>query len=190
MYPFYDFIILDACYLFINFNNMKKHLVILLLLAVTAISTFAQQSAQIKSAAQLMGKATINGDYKTIVKYTHPKLLAMAGGSEKMQSLIKQSLAEVKSQGVKIESVTMGEPTKVVTIGNGLYSTLLQTVVISSHNQKLSNTSTVLANSTDKGKNWTFVDAGGMSDEQLKQLFPEIAGKLKITKRTAPVPVK
>lgn len=137
-----------------------------------------------------MGKATLNSDYKTIVKYTHPKLLALAGGSEKMLSLIKESLEQAKLQGVKIESVTMSEPTKTVTIGSGLYSTLLQTVVMSMHNQKLSNTSTILANSTDKGKNWTFVDAGGMSDEQLKQLFPEIIGKINITKRTTPVPVK
>lgn len=169
---------------------MKKHLLIILLLVVTAINSFAQQSAQIKAAAQVMGKATINSDYKTVVKYTHPKLLAVVGGSEKMLSLIKQSLEQVKSQGVKIESVTMGEPSKVVTIGSGLYSTLLQTVVVKMKDQKVSNTSTILANSTDKGKNWTFVDAGGMSDDQLKQLFPEVIGKLQITKRTTPVPVK
>lgn len=169
---------------------MKKHLLILLLLTITAVNSFAQQAAQIKAAAQLMGKATMNGDYNTVVKYSHPKLIAMAGGSEKMLGFIKQSLEQVKSQGVKIESVTMGEPTKVVNIGGGLYSTLLQTVVISINNRKVTNSSTVLANSTDKGKTWTFVDAGGMSDEQLKQLFPEVVGKLKITKRTATVPVK
>lgn len=166
---------------------MKKFTLLALFITVLSFNSFAQQAAQIKAAAQIMATATLNGDYKALAKYTHPKVVKMMGGQDKMITVVKQGLEQMKTQGYKIESVKVGNPGKVITTPSGLYSALSQSTVLNVNGKKLSNTSTLLANSADKGKTWSFVDAGGMTDAQLKQIFPDVVGKLEIAKRTAPV---
>ena len=134
-----------------------------------------------------MAKATLNGDYKTLVKYTHPKVVKMMGGKDKMVTVLTSSISQMKSQGVSFEKANIGEPGKTISVGTELYSVLPQQLVMKANGQKFSTTSTLLASSADKGKTWYFTDAGGMTDQQIKQLFPGVLGKLTINKRTAPI---
>ena len=167
-----------------------KYLVTLVLLITTFFSSNAQQEKQIKQAAELMAKATLNGDYKTLTKYTHPKVVKMMGGSEKMITVLSGAINQMKSQGVSFDGATIGEPVKPITVGTELYTVMPQKIVMKANGQKISTTSTLLANSPNKGKTWYFTDAGGMTDQQIKQLFPGVLGKLTIAKRSAPVVTK
>lgn len=164
-----------------------KYLATLLIIVTTFLNGVAQQQQQIKQAAELMAKATLKGDYKTLAKYTHPKVVKMMGGREKMVTILSSAINQMKSQGITFEDATVGDPQKIITVGTELYTVLPQRIVMKVNGQTISNASTLLANSSDKGKTWYFTDAGGMTDQQIKQLFPGVLGKLTINKRTTPV---
>lgn len=162
----------------------------LLVLLVTAFvfdSTAQQQQNQIKIMAEHMAKATLSGDYKTLAKYTHPKIVKMMGGQDNMIATLSDTFKKMHSQGYMFENATVGTPGKVVTVGKELYAVVPQRIQMKANGMSISTTTSLLANSADNGKHWYFTDAGSMTDEQVKKLFPGLSGKLVIPKRTMPV---
>lgn len=166
---------------------MKNVAIILLLLTASFTTVSAQQKTQIKQQAQLMANATIKGDYKTLVKYTHPKIVNMMGGKEKMIAVVNKGVSQMQTNGITFKQALIGEPGNILNTGTGLYAVIPQKLIMNANGRTMTTTSSLLASSTDKGKTWYFTDAGNISDEQLKQLFPGVLGKLTIPKRTMPV---
>ena len=165
---------------------MKKFTLALLILITLCTCSWAQQQAAIKQAADVMAQAFIKGDYLTLAKYTHPKVVAMMGGKEKMVAIVKNGMTQMKNQGVTFKEATVGAPGKIISTGTALYAVVPQRFVIQANGQSISSSTSLLACSTDKGKSWTFTDAGKMTDEQVKKLFPGVLGKLVIPKQTMP----
>ena len=80
---------------------MKNLSLLLLFLLPFTIETSAQtatqqQKAHIKALVQKIGDATVKEDYKTVLAYTHPKLLNAFGGSDKMLLLLRKTFGDLK----------------------------------------------------------------------------------------------
>jgi hypothetical protein len=164
-----------------------KNLFFILLFISSSLSVHAQYSAQIKNGADILAKATLNGDYKTLVDYTYPKAVAMAGGKQSMISLIKKGMDDMKKNGQGFKLVTTGEPGKVYRSGKELHSVVPQYMEMIYKNGCLSFSTSMLAVSQDDGKTWTYISAGNIAPERLKSMFPNLNKNLVIIKSTEPV---
>ncbi len=170
-----------------------KHLSLLLLfilpftLKTSAQTTTQQQKAQIKALVQKIGDATVKEDYKTVLAYTHPKLLNAFGGNDKMLLMLKKTFGELKKQGIVLQSFTIGEPGDIVTAGKRRFSVVPQTITMHMPGKSLSQQSYTLGISEDQGKHWLFINPNGGNDAQLLAIFPEMKGKLTIPKPGQPV---
>jgi len=165
---------------------MKHFFTLTLFLIGAALKTSAQHQEQIKTTAEIIAKATINSDFKTVVRYTYPKVLKMMGGEKKMIETMDKGLAQMKSQGTAVIGATIGIPGKTFDTGGEQYAVVPEKIVMQSNGVKFFTNSSLLAISLDKGKNWYFIDAGNISQQNLKILFPNFPKGLVIPKQTKP----
>jgi hypothetical protein len=141
----------------------------------------------IRKTAQACADALLKGDYPTFVQYTHPKIVAMVGGSDKMVEMIKSGMEAMKAQGMSIDTYKIEAPTGTIASGDDLTAIVPTLLQMSNKSQKITQKSYLLAISSDNGKHWTFVDGAGLNDETLKTVIPNPPKELKLPAKTEPV---
>jgi hypothetical protein len=144
-------------------------------------------STRIKEQAETMGQFILKSDYKSFAKFTYPKVLELMGGEKKMIELMENESKEMESEGYRFLKITIGEPSKIITIGNELQCTLPETIEMKVPNGKLVIKSTLIAISIDKGKNWYFVDTSDNNMLTLKKTLPNLSGELVIPEKQQPI---
>jgi len=147
----------------------------------------SQYSKAISKQARIMGKLLLKKDFKSFSKYTYPKVVEMMGGKKKMIEVLKEGLKEMESNGTKILSVTIGEPSQIVAIENELQCTVPETLKLKVQNGTLITISTLIAISIDNGKNWYFVDTSGEDIQSMKKNLPNLSLDLVIPEKVAPI---
>lgn len=162
-----------------------KQLRLLLLLLLPFSALHAQDTAIVKHQANLMAEATFKEDYQTVIAYTHPSLIAISGGKDKLHQLIVERMQELKSQGITSINGSIGSPGKFYRSGNELFCLLPEDIIITASAGRYHSKSYLLGVSNDNGKNWTFLDVGSMPVNTLHRLLPNFNNDLKI-----PPPVK
>ena len=166
-----------------------KYSLLFSILTTLTFSAFTQTPEQIKAVktqANTMVTAMKNQDYKTLVKMTYPKAIAMAGGEAKMLEGMGKGLGQMKTQGISFSNATIGEPSTIITVGKQLQCTIPDKLEMKMVGGKISTSSTLIGISDDKGKNWTFIDAAGKDLATLRKVIPTLSDKLVITKMQQP----
>lgn len=147
---------------------------------VFASSCKRDHKATVKQEADKMAKALIDDDFKTFVDYLPTKLLEKLGGKEKMVQAMKESDSQMEASGAKIVSYTYGDPTDVIEVGEELQCTIPLTTEVQLPTGKMTQKSTVVAISENKGETWYFIDSGGLSLDKMKEVFPNLSDELVI----------
>lgn len=158
---------------------------ILLVLLFPFSTLHAQDTAIVKHQANLIAEATFKEDYQTVVAYTHPSLIAIWGGKDKLYQIIVERMQELKGQGITSINGSIGSPGKFYRSGNELFCLLPEDIIITASAGRYHGKSYLLGISSDEGKNWTFLDVGNISADVLHRLLPNFNDDLKI-----PPPVK
>ena len=153
-----------------------KTLLFLLLFTAPVFAQNPYETAILKEANQ-MAAGLMNGDPKSVIAYTHPKVVAMMGGLAKMTALVKQNAG-----AVRFADISFGKPSAVITVGNELQCIVPQRVTMQMAQGSVTGNSSLIAFSFDKGKRWVFVDTNPGVDK-IRQVIPNISRKLVIPAR-------
>ncbi len=151
--------------------------------ATVSLSDTARLANLIRDARAMM-KATTLGDFSVLAKYTHPLVVQSMGGADKMAAYLTKEFRNMQAQGIKFDEAQIGTPSKFVYTGGEYFCVIPQKVIMVNGSRRIASASSLLGVSNNGGNTWRFVDAGGMTDEQVKQYFPKIYGKLTIPKRS------
>ncbi len=127
-----------------------------------------------------MARAVLDKDLDKLVVYMPPKLVADAGGKEKMMVTRDTLNKYMKQFGAEIKKVTIGNPGKIISFKNQLQSTLPQMTELKFMASTITIESTLIAISEDKGLHWYFVDTSIYRDEKLKTSLPNLSPELVI----------
>src|SRR5882762_10574936 len=155
---------------------MKKTFLLCLFISCMTLTGFSQAfdqagaSKTLKDQASKMGQALLQSDFKTFCHYAYPKLLTMMGGEDKMIAVLKQSMDQVKTQGIEIKTISYEDPGKAFKVGNNWQSTVVQHTMMKLPSGKMAVTSTLLAFSQDNGKDWTFMDTSNKDAETIRKM--------------------
>ncbi len=141
----------------------------------------------LRADAGKMGKALAEKNYEVYLNYTYPKLLKDMGGREKMKQTIQTQMEDLERQGIKILSVSYGEPSVIIKEKKELQATLPQQITFESTNGKVTAQSTIIAISQDAGAHWYFIDPGERDLETVRITLPNLSKKLILS---PPAPVK
>ena len=132
--------------------------------------------------------ALLRKDLDRFIDLTHPKVVELGGGREKMRATMKQQLEQTEAEGVVVLASSIGTPTQVIHDSGSIYVVMPNTLKVKAQAGTFQTESTLIGVSGDNGVNWTFVDASGKDDGELKKILPGVADKLNVP--TAKQPVK
>ena len=171
---------------------MKKFLIIFFSLVLfacngqTKSSDTSDHSKIIKAQAERMGQLLLKKDFKSFMKFTYPKIIDMIGGQEKMIQIMEKGSIEMESEGTGVLSVNFGDPSEILTEGNELQCTLPEVIEMKVPNGRLVTKSTLIAVSTDSGKNWFFIDTSNKDLQTLRKGLPNLSSELIIPEHQQP----
>jgi hypothetical protein len=141
----------------------------------------------IKIQAMDMARAVLAKDIDKIATYMPPKLVADAGGKEKMMIARDTLNKYMKQFGAEIKRVTIGDPGKIIAYKNQLQATIPQTTRVKFMASTITLESTLIAISEDKGAHWYFVDTSIYRGDRLIKSLPDLSPELVIPPMKKPV---
>ncbi|MEM6883478.1 MAG: hypothetical protein AAF571_00495 [Verrucomicrobiota bacterium] len=154
----------------------------------TVYPVFAENAVitKIQTHAEKCSQAFLDERYDLLVDYTHPKIVKMMGGREKMIQRITKGSKEIFSGDFAIQKVSIGTPQIPEVVGDSLLSIVPQSQNIKTPEGILKLDSHLLAISEDNGERWYFIDIGPINQSQFEQLFPEYAKAISLPEKTRP----
>ena len=160
-------------------NRLKK--IVLLVLVTFSVSVFSQNKEDALKDAKITSKATLEMDFKTVLKHTLPKVVDMMGGEEAALTLLKSTFDTMKTQGFVFEKADINGVSEIVE-EQGQYR-----CVIGGYNQmkmagqRIKSKSYLLGIYNDTDKFWWFVEAKQLKNKAMVDLvLPNFETKLEI----------
>ena len=96
-------------------------LLALSLLTLPARAEDKVDTSKVEELARAVGKAVLDGDYAKVADFSHPKIVEVMGGKDKMIEQTKAVMDAVKAQGFAIKEYTVGKPADPVVDGKTAY---------------------------------------------------------------------
>lgn len=161
----------------------------------TGQSPPAQSSGQSENYPNLVAQAQeVNDafrrrDFARMIDLTYPKAVEAAGGRDKMVAALAKGMKEMEAEGVVVLSSTAGAPTQIVQVAGSIYAVLPTTLRVKAQDGIFQTESSMIGISVDSGATWTFIDAGGKDQTQLKKMLPDVADKLNLPPEKQPVKI-
>jgi hypothetical protein len=166
--------------------------ILLLTIAVHPLAADEKiDTAKVEQEARVLGKAFLASDWAKLSDMTHPKVVEMMGGKEKMIGVIEEGMKRLAVQGFSFKKYSVGTAQAPVIDGKTVYVVVPTSLEITGPDNKIVTDSYLLAVSSDSGKTWTYADGAGLADEDKRKLvFPSLPAALKLPERKAPKVIK
>lgn len=129
--------------------------------------------------AKEVADATITKNFEKLVDLTHPRVISMAGGKERMIAGLKKADEQMQAEtGAELSGVTFGEMQQEAKIGTEVFVVVPMTILMKIGPAKFTGESSIVGISSDNGVSWTFVN--GVNQVRFAQMFPAVGDKIKI----------
>jgi hypothetical protein len=151
---------------------------------VSATGSYPNLTARAKE----LEDAVARKDAAKMIDLTYPKLIEAVGGRDKMLAATAAQFQELDAEHVQIISSTCETPTQFVTDANGIYAVIPVKSKVRAGLGVFQNEGTLVGVSTDGGQTWTFVDAAGKDENELKKVLPNL-DKLNLPPLKPPVKI-
>ncbi|MBC7936017.1 MAG: hypothetical protein H7Y86_11760 [Rhizobacter sp.] len=148
--------------------------------------TVKEQQANAEKQAKILSDHLLKKEYKAFAAFTHPTVVKMMGGIDKMAAYMEQAVAGMKSEGFTFTKISVSTPLKIIEEAKQLQCTITQHIELTHAEGKLLQKSTLIGISVDRGANWTYIDTHGESLQKLQETMPELSNQLIIPKMEEP----
>ena len=152
-------------------------------------SPTAENYPNLTAKAKEITDAFTSKDYTKVLEMTYAKVIENAGGHDKMLATMKSEIKEMETEGVNIVSTTPGATTQFVHDAGSIYAVVPITLKIKAQDGVYQTEGSLVGISSDGGTNWTFIDAAGEDDKDLRVLLPAVLDKLKVPAEKPPVKI-
>lgn len=143
----------------------------------------------VKSDVTTMNEALFTGNYAKLVDLTHPDVVKMMGGRDRMIALTKREIESMKEKGFGFQAVKVGDPGEQAGNDSQTYIVVPFEIELKLPDGTAFIPSFVIGVSEDKGKSWTYVN-GDLDIKRVKSILPNLPETLKIPAREKPRIVK
>lgn len=124
-----------------------------------------------------------------VLEMTYAKVIENAGGRDKMLATMKSEIKEMETSGVDLLATTPGAPSQFVHDAGSIYAVVPVTLKVKAQEGTYQTEGSLVAISSDGGTSWTFVDAAGEDDKDLRVILPAVLDKLKMPAEKPPVKI-
>jgi hypothetical protein len=137
---------------------------------IHAIENYPNLTARAKE----LETALASKDYAKVIDLTYPKVVEVGGGREKLLAAMTNEMKTMEAEGVSLLSSTAGSPSQFVSDASGIYAIVPVTTKIKATGGIFQTEGSLIGISTDGGQSWTFVDATGKDQTELKKILPNL----------------
>ena len=137
-------------------------------------SPSAESYPNLTARAKELEDAIGRKDYKKVVELTYPKLVDLLGGREKMLADMTTQMKSMETEGVELLSSVASPPTQFVQDANGIYAVVPVTTKLKAKDGIFQTEGSLIGISNDGGATWTFLDASGKDQKELKNMLPNV----------------
>lgn len=138
---------------------------------------YASPTAKALATMQRLVDAVRIGDAKAVVNLTHPKVHELAGGREKILSVLTETFLSAKITGHTLDRVVIGKPSALGRDGKQIFL-FVPYIGVSSNNERSTTIEAFyLGISADDGDTWRFVDGSRMDQQTIKLFIPSYSGE-------------
>ncbi len=131
------------------------------------------EAESVQEDVRKMVNAMYQSEPDVILSYTHPKIIDMLGGREKAKSMLESACADVKSMGMKVESMTFPvDPTFLDSYTNR-YVIVPTLTIVSANGQRLESKNYQFGIQEIGTKGWKFVEGSRINQQNVRTLFPD-----------------
>ncbi len=149
------------------------------LLTLLSLSVLAQPiSTVIKTQAIDMGRALLNHDQASFVKFLNPEMRKIAGSSDLIRQGMDSAFVLFEAMGGKVNRINYGDPSEIIPFHGQLQTTLTQSIFLSTSFAEVEVTSILLAVSLDGGKQWYFTEPNAYKAASKKFNLKPLSPKL------------
>ena len=160
---------------------MVKFFLLIFSLGIFSFHALSQnQNSVIKIQAMEMVKALLKKDFAAFTRYMHPKVVELAGGSNKLIERMDTMNAVAMQYGAEIKKVLIGNPGNIVRYKKEMQVTIPQITEMKTGFGNLVLESTLIAISVNNGRNWYFIDTSVYNAEAVKKALPNLSPDLVI----------
>jgi len=162
--------------------------------AAQRTSPSSNQAAKAENYPNLMARsqelmdAVAQKNYAKIVDLTYPKVIEVGGGREKLLAATTDEVKSMEAEGVIIISSTTSPPSQILHDAGAIFAVVPVTTKVKATGGTFQTEGSLIGISSDGGANWTFVDATGKDQTELKMVLPNL-DKLNIPPEKAPVKI-
>jgi hypothetical protein len=149
-------------------------------LAVSTPSAAAENYPSLATQAQEVNDAVLRKDYNRFIDLIYPKVVELAGGRERMLAAINKELKDMEGEGVTIIEATSGTPTQFLNDSGNIYAVVPTKLKMKAKDGIFLQEGAMIGVSSDGGARWSFVDASGKDQSELKTILPNVADKLNL----------
>ncbi|WP_299121287.1 hypothetical protein [uncultured Winogradskyella sp.] len=160
-------------------TQFKKLMFVIFL--VTSASIFSQTKEDALSDAKITSKATLEMDFKTVLKHTLPKVVNMMGGEEAALTLLKSTFDTMKTQGFVFEKADIISVSEIVE-EQGQYRCVIEGYnQMKMASQRIKSKSYLLGIYNETDGYWWFVEAKQLKNKaMLDMVLPDFETNLDI----------
>ena len=156
--------------------NKRSSILLILLLICNSIS-FAQNTSELKAQAlkdaTTTSQATLNLDFKTVLKHTYPSVVSLMGGTEKAVTLLESTFDTMKTQGLVFEKADIISVSDIVFEQNQYRCYVEGFNQITMNGIRISSKSFLLGIYNETDKFWYFIEAKQLKNAALiDQVLP------------------
>ena len=151
-------------------------------------STSKEGYPNLTARAQELMDAVAQKDYAKIVDLTYPKVIEVGGGREKLLAATTAEVKSMEAEGVTIISSTTSPPSQILHDAGAIFAVVPVTTKVKATGGTFQTEGALIGISNDGGRNWTFVDATGKDQTELKEVLPNL-DKLNLPPEKAPVKI-
>ena len=139
--------------------------------------------------AQEVNDAFRRRDFARMIDLTYPKVIEDAGGRDKMVLGLTKEMKAMEAEGVFVLSSTADAPTQIIHVSGSIYAVLPTTLKVKAQDGVFQTESSMIGISSNGGATWTFIDAGGKDQKELRSILPDAVDKLNLPPEKQPVKI-
>jgi hypothetical protein len=160
----------------------KQFFITTILLCVFTLS-FSQTKATALRDAKITSKATLDMDFKTVLKHTYPSIVDLMGGTTAAEHIIENMFKDMTSQGFVFEKAEVQGVSEIVKEQNQFRCYTHSINVMKINNQRITSTSYLLGIYDEEKQIWYFLEADKLQNKMLAdKILPNFKTNLNIPK--------
>ena len=160
-------------------NNLAK--LVLIFLLTSSAHTFSQTKEDALIDAKTLSSATLDLNFKTVLKHTLPIVVDMMGGKDRALTALKSSFDGMKAQGFIFEKATINSVSEIVKEQDQYRCVVKSFNQIMIANQRIKSYSYLLGIYNKADSFWWFIEAKQLKNKAiLDEVLPNFKTSLEI----------